>query len=298
MPRHLQHALDRLAQIPAFAEDEPDPPVPDALRDYVMSLQVYHRLGIVLPADVLADAALIWRRRVELRRLLNYLVLHYPCAELLRAMRRTLAAEAVPADLGAWLAAFPDLIGELKPAYVRRAGLYHEPFVAVPSALVWAQHFGGGEEAYRAAARAIHRDDRRQARLRERGRHGSDFLRHDLIDHGRLYRDEVEAISEQLLELGGQPLEYEGMGYWWQAPPLEYEYSASRHEFMLSRTAVASHAFAGAAWGEVDEAFYAGRLARMDLPVRQGFRTQGPGGGAPIAALVRIAERAEQLARA
>jgi hypothetical protein len=291
----VQSAVDRLASIPVFAADDPNPPVPPALWEYARSWRVYHAVGLAIPREVLADVAAVWKRRVELRGVLNCLVLHYPCEALLRPLRRTLAAAHQPADLGAWLRAFPDLAGELGPVYAMRARRFNEPFVAVPNALVWGRHFRGGEEAMRAAANAIKRDDRRQARRREAGLCTTDFLRHDLQDHGRLFAAEVAAMNYQLAGLGAETLEFQGMGHWWQTPPPEFELAPERHGLLLAWAAFASHAFAGAAWSDADEAVYAERLARLEPGIRGGFRTRMPGPGERIAALERIAARAAKL---
>jgi hypothetical protein len=295
MPRHIARALDQLFALPVRTEEHVRSAAFSPLEEYVYSLRNYHALGIPIAAEHLDRFAALWKTRVDLRPVLSGFVLHHPCDAFHRAFRREYAS-TLRGDIAAWLRAYPELRDELLPHVKERAGLFNQADIAVDAALAWARYFDGGEEAIRAAANALNRHDRQHKKRVERVPYAFDGLRHDLEDHGRLYRDEVEALNRHLVPLGAEPLQYGGMNMWWQAPPIDWDRHPSRHGPLLSWAAAASHDFAGPAWSEADEADYAARLAALPPEARRGFWIATPRDDREIPALRRIRDRAEALA--
>jgi hypothetical protein len=270
MPRHLPRALAHLAALsPQRAAHDPY----DPLSAYLAACWSFALLGIELP---LRDQILeLWKHRPDLRDELRSFVDYYPCDEFLRPMCRAVEKGGEP-DFAAWLERYPELESQLAPHVIERTKQFNQPWLALKYGMIWARYFHGGDEAFRQIALAIKRSDRqllaRQRKLEPWERF--DDLRHHLEDHGELNPAEAEALNRHLELLGQEPIPVQKQGMSWHWLPIDCYRAEDMKGYNLARLAERSRAFAGADWSDEDEAFYAGRLARLSDGARPSFRNR------------------------
>ncbi|MEZ4451474.1 MAG: hypothetical protein R3B09_18535 [Nannocystaceae bacterium] len=263
MPRFLPSALDALGRWPVvegtyYYVDGFDrmflyPPGGRAITEYLHSISVWRRFGFEVDADLRGQIRELWKHRPDLRYVLGEAIGHYVCDEFKRPFVRDVLGGGI-GDYRAWVEAYPDLRAPLLEHFHGQLRRFNHPFEVVHACSVLTREFGEPLEIWRAAALAIHRDDRRQAR-RAPARRG-DFLRHDLETHGTLFQGEGEILNGYLEELGGERLEVMEFGFWWHPVSLPGGQ-------ILARLVEASHGVAGDRWGEEDVQRYARLLAAL-----------------------------------
>lgn len=289
MPRHLHLALEIIEAWPrlegltysSWINHEGHIGYPkggDAVAEYLHSVSVWRRFGFMLELEDRERIRELWKHRPELRYVLGEAIGFHVCEEFARPFLRSVLRGG-HGDVAAWVAEFPELRAPLVEYFRERIRRFNHPFEVVGACITLTRDLGEPPEAWRAAALAIHRDDRRQARLPPRRR--SDFLRHDLETHGTIVPAEGERINEFLAELGGERLDVMQFGYWWHPVPL------ARGE-VLARVAGASWALARERWGEEDVRVYARALAGLSGEQAESFVADRPW-------LQRIAEAARGL---
>lgn len=220
---------------------------------YLHSLATWQLFGFTIEAPERAEIRELWKHRLDLRPVLGQAIGHYVCEEFKRPFLRDVLAGGY-GGVREWVAAHPDLRAPLLAHYREMSRRYQHPFEVITACTALTRDLGEPPEVWRAAALAIHRDDRRQSRRPPERR--SDFLRHDLGEHETVSRKETELINIYLDELGGERIDvllYGGWGYPQRVP----------HGSILARIAQASHALAGERWGEADELVYARALAAL-----------------------------------
>ncbi|MHB9004083.1 MAG: hypothetical protein ACYC6C_08450, partial [Coriobacteriia bacterium] len=183
-------------------------------------------------------------------------------------------------DWSAWLEAFPSLRHELLPGVESLSRRFNDPN-SVYACLLWAQHFGGGDDAYRAIALAMKRDERRSNLHDEAFRHGSrafpasGSVRHDLEDHGVLSQEEGTMINKHLGQLKASKLEVIPRGNWWQMEdPDAWKAEAARGRW-LAKVARRSYDFARTDWGSEDVEHFALRLGSLSDEASASFQADG-----------------------
>lgn len=264
MPRHLPLALISVAAWPrredAVYSDTKDhdgqvvcPAGGAAVIEYLHSLSVWQLFGFTIDAPERAEIRELWKHRTDLRYALGEAIGYYVCDEFMRPFLRAVLAGG-RGDVRRYVAAYPDLRAPLLAHYRERTQHYNHPFEVVSACRALTRDLDEPPEVWRAAALAIHKDDRRQSRRPPDRR--SDFLRHDLETHGTVTRGEGELINRYLDELGGERIDVMTYGAWWHPQPVP-------HGSILSRVAQASHALAGARWSAADTRVYARALAAL-----------------------------------
>ena len=224
-----------------------------AVVEYLHSLAVWQLFGFTIDATERAEIRDLWKHRLELRGVIGQAITHYVCDEFKRPFLRAVLAGGY-GGVREWVAVYPDLRAPLLEHYREMAQRYQRPFEVITACTALTRDLDEPPEVWRAAALAIKRDDRRQARRPPERR--SDFLRHDLDDHGTVSRKEGEIINNYLDEIGGERVEISSYGGWWHPQQVP-------HGSILARIARASHALAGERWGEADEQVYARALAAL-----------------------------------
>lgn len=272
MVRHLADAIAQLRTLPPraapYVAEDLDAPLA-ALLDAAWALAT---LGAVLPGPLLEEIAALWRHRPELRPPLVSFVGYYPCDELLRAARRS-GERGDDLDDAAWLARYPELGPALTPHVIDGARRFNQPDLAVTAGLRWARYFGGGDEAWRAIALALKRQDRR---TRRRGPRHFDAIRHDLEDHGRLAAAQALTLNRHLVALGVAPIEVQGQDAAWHAPGVDYFRAPRFHGHHLARLAHAERQFARDRWTRDDDRAYADALRALPADALASFRRHAP----------------------
>jgi hypothetical protein len=274
MPRFLPLAFMRVSAWPRLAEgvysdtpyDEGQVAYPEGggvVAEYLHSLAIWQLFGLVCDPLERAEIRELWKRRLDLRGVLCEAIGDYVCDEFERPFLRHVLAGGRGA-VRRWVAAYPTLRTPLLEHYRERTRRYKDPFTVISACRVLTRELDEPPEVWRAAALAIHHDDRRQARRPPDRR--SDFLRHDLEDHGTVSRKEGDLINHYLDELGGDRVEVMSYGAWWHPQPVP-------HGSILARLASASHALAGERWGDADEQRYAEILARLTPGEAASFTT-------------------------
>ncbi len=274
MPRHLPLALIAVAAWPRREDgvysDTSDhdghvacPAGGAAVIEYLHSLSVWQMFGFTIDAPERAEIRGLWKHRTDLRYALGEAIGYYVCDEFMRPFLRVVLAGGRGA-VRSYVAAYPDLRAPLLAHYRERTQRYNSPFEVISACLALTRDLDEPHEVWRAAALAIHKDDRRQSRRPPERR--DDFLRHDLETHGTVTRGEGELINRYLDELGGERIDVMAYGAWWHPQPVP-------HGSILSRVAQASHALAGARWSEADTRVYARALAALPGDARLSFRT-------------------------
>lgn len=250
-----------------------------AVLEYLHSICVWQMFGFTVDAPERAELGELWKHRTDLRYALAEVIGYYVCDEFKRPFLRAVLAGG-RGDVRRYVAAYPDLRAPLLAHYRERSQRFNSPFDVVAACLALTRDLDEPIETWRAAALAIHRDDRRQSRRSFDRR--SDFLRHDLETHGTVSRGEGELINRYLDELGGERIDVMAYGAWWHPQP-------APHGSILSRIARASRALAGARWSDVDIRAYAQALAALPADAARSFETNE-------GFLQQIAEAARQLA--
>lgn len=276
MPRHLSLALETITAWPRledrfYTNDTGSqfaayPPGGEVIGEYLHSIGVWQQYGLDIAPPARAQIRELWKHRLDLRYLLGEAIGHFVCEEFLRPFLRHALAGGRGA-VARWVAAFPELRAPLLEHYRELTGRFKHPFEVVYACRVLTRDLGEPPTVWRAAALAIHHDDRRQSRLPPWRQ--SDFLRHDLETHGTVVPGEGAEINQYLAELGGEPLDVMQFGFWWHPYPLP------RGE-VLARVAAASRALAGARWDEEDIHVYARALAALDWRQVARFVEQQP----------------------
>ena len=276
MPRQLPRALDELEAWPVRAggrsaarETSSEP-----LARYLDSLGVWQAIGFGLDAPLRQRIAALWRRRPDLRDWLAEAVGYHVCDEFRRPFLRTVLAGGRGA-CGRWVAAYSELRAPLVEHHLARTRRFNHPFDVVGACLVLTRELGAAPDTWRAAALAIHRDDRRQTTRSP----PSDFLRHDLDTHGTVTPAEGAIINRYLGEVGAPPLDVMAPGMWWQPR------QRSRGE-QLALVAQASQAYAGRAWCDDDARHYRVAVDDLDPADRQAV-IDTPGAPAWLVAAAR-----------
>jgi hypothetical protein len=275
MPRHLPLALVSVAAWPRLVDtlywENPYPglhveyPAGGArVVEYLHSLAVWQLFGFTIDAVDRAEILELWKHRTDLRAVLGQAIGHYVCDEFKRPFLRGVLAGG-GGGVREWVAAYPDLRAPLLAHYREMALRYQQPFEVIRACTALTRELGEPPEVWRAAALAIKRDDRRQSRRPPELR--SDFLRHDLEDHGTISGKESAIVNLYLDELGCERVDVMTYGAWWHPRQLPSGQ-------ILARVARASHALAGERWGEVDEQVYARALAAMPASAAASFETE------------------------
>src|SRR5262245_52119221 len=156
MPRHPPAAPRALAGWPvsdSFAP--PDNDADEIVADYFSQGRHWYVLGVDLPVEARLALLALGKARRDLRQLLDWIVLRYPCAEFQRVYVRV-ARNAGPAGHAAWFAAYPWLKDHLRHDILRLARCRTRP--AANACLIWGRHLGGGEAAWRTLAWHILRE--------------------------------------------------------------------------------------------------------------------------------------------
>jgi len=276
MPRHLPLALVSVAAWPRLAGEAvysersyidghvAYPAGGAKVAEYLDSLAVWQLFGFTCDVTERAEIRELYKHRTDLRVVLGQAIGHYVCEEFKRPFLREVLAGGY-GGVRAWVAAYPDLRAPLLAHYRERALRYQHPFEVISACTALTRDLDEPPEVWRAAALAIKRDDRRQSRRPAERR--SDFLRHDLEEHGTISGKECAVINQYLDELGGERVDVMTYGAWWHP---QQQPSGS----ILARMARASHALAGERWGDVDEQVYARALAALTTTAAASFETE------------------------
>lgn len=286
MPRHLQRCLHVLASWDARPDEYSAAPTSYERREqqaaayYMAATGLWHHLGFEL---VLADEVRsLWSGRPDLRPLLWHLLSTYPCDRFARPFRAYVQTPSGfrHADWSAWLEAFPSLRHELLPRVESVSRRFNDPD-SIYACLLWARHFGGGDDAYRAIALAMKRDERRYKRQTEAFNQGSrafpasDSVRHDLEDHGVLSQEEASVINTHLDQLKASSLDVIPRGHRWQMEDPDAWKEEARRGRWLAAVARHSFDFARSDWGSEDVQQFALRLGSLSDEARASFRADG-----------------------
>ncbi len=251
MPRRLPRCFDLM--------EATDGDVHPTLRAYLRASWWWSGYEIEVCASDRQQSRTLWRHRPDLRDALAPFVLGTVCDEHRRAFRRTAErCDSVPH--APWLEAYPELAGAIEPFVVKRAGKFRQRDVAYRACLVWARHFGGGDDAWRQLANAYRWADRRgDPRACDSSVDVLCWLTYDeatRLDH----------FLEPLLRLRRRPFSPRS------SPPRN-----NNHSMILQDMIWAAHEFARAhgEWMDEDEDFYARVLARQPERVRRRFGVHG-----------------------
>lgn len=265
MPRHLLHALASLRATPTLDTEsvrwDTDATLsPEDVRArYFMGVRGLHAVGEEVPVEARRLAVTLWRELPAARDALWWVMLGAPCDEFERTVEREVRLGRRQADMLAWLRERPGLAHSWRRS-VRDLALRGETvWHRVDAGLSWLRYLDGGDDALSAIARALIREDIRQAK-RE---FPSTFHRHDLEDHGTVTPEEGARLNNWLLRFNADPLGDICSDTWWSGAPPDTWRAPSRRLSVLERFEAWSRAYAADRWSTADDAFYAAARARL-----------------------------------
>ena len=270
MPRHLITCVDIL-----HGWGPPASPREQALAaDYMRASSGWYELGLEISATSRERVMELWKDRPEQRELLEPLVYGYPCEEFKRPFYRH-AERGGWGNFRAWFRYDPSLRGYLHRFVVQRALDTSDRGRALDASVLWARHFGGGIDAWRAAANATG------------GARGRESWWEDVL----VDRHYLTPVEYQRLFYCRHEKSWEGRHLIYPDLAIDQDLTIARRPLglLLRKAAVAGHRFAQEAWSSDDEERYALALAILEQNQRRGWRPSLP-------VLKRIDRLANELA--
>lgn len=255
MPRHLITCVDILHGW--------GPPSPQRMKEtalaaaYMRASGGWFELGLPLSEEARGRVIELWKELPEQRSLLAPLVYGYPCEEFKRPFYRHAERGGV-GNYRAWFKFDPSLRGYLHRFVVQHAQDTSDRGRALDASVLWARHFGGGIQAWRAAANAI----------------GGTILDATWWEDALIEQHALSPLEYQRLYYCRHEKSWEGRHLSYPELAIEQDLRLARRPLglLLRKAVVASHRFAGEAWGEEDEEVFALALAVLEPAQRRGWR--------------------------